>query len=637
MRIGFFRDLPRRISVSPAQRGRWFNLPDGSQVWSLVLESPGAEGIRLRLANLNVPPGVQFMVFDATQPTMTYEYHTSTDSSGTTTFWTETTFSSKVALEFVVPPGVDASQLRFDIDRIVHVYVKLGDWGMPKEGNCHNDVTCYPAYTTQAAGVAGIGSIGEGGFLFCTGCLLADGDPATVVNYFMTANHCVANSSEASTLEFYWFFQTSSCNGSPPDPEDVPRTTGGADYLAGATRDAGSDFAFLRMKQSPPGGVAYEGWSTAQLAANEAIAGIHHPDGTFKRISFGNFVKYAGNFTDVRWSSGVTEPGSSGSPLFNNAKLFVGQLYGGQSYCWRQNGIDEYGRFDITFPIIKQYLSVNPPARMLYYDDPRDFDGDGMADLAIYHPPQATWYFKHSTGSNVTKKFGFSPTAQFVGDFDGDNRTDYGVYYAPGGNWYILSASNVLTTAAFGYKGTVPVPGDYDGDGKTDMAVFDDRDGSWHQRRTTAGYTNRHFGYRGVIPLPFDYDGDGRTDMCVFDTNNATWYVQRTTEGLLTTKFGYSKVIPAPADYNGDGRTDIAIFDSLTANWYARLSSTNITNVTFGSLGGFAVPADYDGDGIDDMATYRLSTGTWLIRKSTGGVQTNNFGWSAAPPVGIRP
>ncbi|HEY8240284.1 MAG TPA: serine protease, partial [Kiritimatiellia bacterium] len=387
MRIGFFRDLPRRISVSPAQRGRWFNLPDGSQVWSLVLESPGAEGIRLRLANLNVPPGVQFMVFDATQPTMTYEYHTSTDSSGTTTFWTETTFSSKVALEFVVPPGVDASQLRFDIDRIVHVYVKLGDWGMPKEGNCHNDVTCYPAYTTQAAGVAGIGSIGEGGFLFCTGCLLADGDPATVVNYFMTANHCVANSSEASTLEFYWFFQTSSCNGSPPDPEDVPRTTGGADYLAGATRDAGSDFAFLRMKQSPPGGVAYEGWSTAQLAANEAIAGIHHPDGTFKRISFGNFVKYAGNFTDVRWSSGVTEPGSSGSPLFNNAKLFVGQLYGGQSYCWRQNGIDEYGRFDITFPIIKQYLSVNPPARMLYYDDPRDFDGDGMADLAIYHPP----------------------------------------------------------------------------------------------------------------------------------------------------------------------------------------------------------------------------------------------------------
>ena len=87
------------------------------------------------------------------------------------------------------------------------------------------------------------------------------------------------------------------------------------------------------------------------------MAGIHHPDGAYKRISFGNFQYYSGNFTYVRWSSGVTEPGSSGSPLFNSSQQFVGQLYGGQSYCWRPNGLDDYGRFDISFPIIESYLN----------------------------------------------------------------------------------------------------------------------------------------------------------------------------------------------------------------------------------------------------------------------------------------
>lgn len=43
-------------------------------------------------------------------------------------------------------------------------------------------------------------------------------------------------------------------------------------------------------------------------------------------------------------NKGVTEQGSSGSPLFNNSSLIIGTLTGGTSYCYYPAGTDIYGR-----------------------------------------------------------------------------------------------------------------------------------------------------------------------------------------------------------------------------------------------------------------------------------------------------
>ena len=48
------------------------------------------------------------------------------------------------------------------------------------------------------------------------------------------------------------------------------------------------------------------------------------------------------------WEDGTTEPGSSGSPLFNQDGRVIGQLYGGTANC--SNNIDDYyGRFDVSW------------------------------------------------------------------------------------------------------------------------------------------------------------------------------------------------------------------------------------------------------------------------------------------------
>src|SRR5262249_37653839 len=156
--------------------------------------------------------------------------------------------------------------------------------------------------------------------------------------------HCIENQTVASTLEFFWFYQTSSCNGPAPSVSDVPHTGGGADRLAGST---GSDFAFLRLKHPAPAGVFFLGWSLDQPTQGETLTCIHHPDGSFKRISFGNLYNSNSDFWAVQWFSGVTEGGSSGSPLLNANHQVIGQLNGGfngpGSACDDPSAPDQFG------------------------------------------------------------------------------------------------------------------------------------------------------------------------------------------------------------------------------------------------------------------------------------------------------
>jgi hypothetical protein len=81
--------------------------------------------------------------------------------------------------------------------------------------------------------------------------------------------------------------------------------------------------------------------------------GIHHPQGDIKKIcqDINTLTKATYGGTSCwhisQWDSGVTEGGSSGSPIFDQNKRYVGQLYGGSATCSFLFD-DYYGRFDIS-------------------------------------------------------------------------------------------------------------------------------------------------------------------------------------------------------------------------------------------------------------------------------------------------
>src|SRR5206468_687646 len=90
-----------------------------------------------------------------------------------------------------------------------------------------------------------------------------------------------------------------------------------------------------------PGGVTFSGWDPGQPSVGSDLVGIHHPSGSWKRISFGTRggditvevegdIAPADKFYQVSMSSGRIEHGSSGSPLFSSPGVIVGSLSYGE-------------------------------------------------------------------------------------------------------------------------------------------------------------------------------------------------------------------------------------------------------------------------------------------------------------------
>ena len=205
-----------------------------------------------------------------------------------------------------------------------------------------------------------------------------------------------------------------------------------------------------------------------------------------------------------------------------------------------------------------------------------DYNGDGIADLAVYHTISNTWHIM-DVQSNVIRsalQWGYSDVVPVSGDYDGDSVADFAVFRNVTGYWHILGGTNKLIAweLNWGYPGVVPVPGDYDGDAVCDLAVFDDRTGNWYIHSIQKGELlwAVNWGYPGVVPVPGDYDGDGASDLAVFDTRTGNWHVLSIEKGEVAVglNWGYPGVMPVPGDYDGDGRYDLAVYDPRPGAWY---------------------------------------------------------------------
>ncbi|MFC2171022.1 trypsin-like serine peptidase [Acidobacteriota bacterium] len=120
----------------------------------------------------------------------------------------------------------------------------------------------------------------------CTGTLLMD-KAESFRNWFLTANHCINSDQVAQTLIAFFDYRTDNCDGTPPNIWDT-HVVSGADFKIGNSGISGTDFSLLLLNENPPNDAYYSGWTTAGLSAGEAVTTIHHPGGSFQRISFGN-------------------------------------------------------------------------------------------------------------------------------------------------------------------------------------------------------------------------------------------------------------------------------------------------------------------------------------------------------------
>ena len=125
----------------------------------------------------------------------------------------------------------------------------------------------------------------------------------------------------------------------------------------------GTDFALLELNDNRFAGDehAFAGWSRDTTAPQNGVT-VHHPRGGVKKISFFNSPAQPGTFSaqptpmhwEVSWTAtanghGVTETGSSGSPLFDQNNAVVGTLTGGSSSCTQLFENDYYAMFSLQW------------------------------------------------------------------------------------------------------------------------------------------------------------------------------------------------------------------------------------------------------------------------------------------------
>lgn len=270
------------------------------------------------------------------------------DNNSDNEFWTPIIKSNDVIVELIVPKE-ELNDFLFEVFQINQGYRTFGQ-RTEKSGSCNIDVSCSEAGGWENE-INTVAVISTGGSTFCTGFMVntTENDKRP---YFMTANHCHITVSNAPSLVAYWNYQSSKCGGKRDGKLD--QFTSGSEFMAASSK---SDFTLVRLRKRPrpSWNVQYAGWDRTGADALSATA-IHHPATDEKAISFDykpttvtNYLgeDIPGDGTHIRiqsWDVGTTEPGSSGSPLFDQNHRVIGQLHGGYASCSSHTS-DWYGRF----------------------------------------------------------------------------------------------------------------------------------------------------------------------------------------------------------------------------------------------------------------------------------------------------
>ena len=346
--------IPHPVQMTPATDGMWETLADGSRHWQLRITAAGAVSINLGFGHYHMPEGGE-LVMRATDGSLRIRPFTAADNADHGQLWTPPLASNDIIIEVTLPDEAAEAGLDLELSSINYGYRDFGSIAaaggvVPRSGSCNVDVVC-PQGDPWRNEIPAIAVYSTGGSLFCTGCLINDtaGDETP---YFLTANHCGIGAGNAASLVVFWNFETSTCGGTPNGTLNQFQT--GSTFRAGYSP---SDFTLVELSQqpNPAWNITYAGWDATGIDATSAV-GIHHPNTDEKRISFENqpttTTSYLsnpspGDGTHVRitdWDLGTTEPGSSGSPLFNQDHHIIGQLHGGSAACGN-NLSDWYGKF----------------------------------------------------------------------------------------------------------------------------------------------------------------------------------------------------------------------------------------------------------------------------------------------------
>lgn len=353
--------VERAVSLNTTNAGAWSE-EDGMNVWRLGIHAPNAKGVSVLFNHFDIPKKAELFIYDAERTHFIGSFnYTNCQANGMLA--TSLIYGENIVIELSIPNSISTSDIDLSLSQIVHAYRGLDSKfeelkGLERNpfgssGACNVGINCPEGDDWQVQKKT-VALIAQGGSAICSGALVNntanDGYP-----YFLTANHCLGGG--VGNWVFYFNHEASTCTG---NTGPTNQSVSGATLLA---NNGGSDFGLIEINNGNPIPASYQvefaGWDNSDaLSSATAVTGIHHPQGDVKKICHDDdgptqsFQDNAEVWLIGDWEVGVTEGGSSGSPLFNQDHRIIGQLYGGYAAC---NGSvyngdsDWYGRFGVSW------------------------------------------------------------------------------------------------------------------------------------------------------------------------------------------------------------------------------------------------------------------------------------------------
>lgn len=323
---------------------------DGGVTWSGVVRSPGSSALRLHFSPFDLPEGAELYVYGPER--QAFGPYTGRGPIDDGELWTNTVWGEEVRLQLRLPAGV--TRARLVLAAIGYMGKSFPNALAGTAGFCPDNATCVvnaacaniPAAIQGAKDAIADTLFASGGWLYlCTGGLMADSDPNSTVPYFLTANHCISKSGEASSLETYFDYETTCHSPDCTAPFDQsPRDPDTLGAVIKSTNRTG-DYTLLQLSSVPDtsdGVEHYLGWSETPVANSNGIRlyRLSHPQGSPQAYSEHDVDTSKptcsswprGNWIYSKDVLGATEGGSSGSPVLNDAGQVVGQLSGACGY-----------------------------------------------------------------------------------------------------------------------------------------------------------------------------------------------------------------------------------------------------------------------------------------------------------------